>query len=86
MQLRTNIKLVVLSAFVGLLMVIFGISPSGFWEGVARFFRWFWDFSTSLLDWGLIYIVTGAAIVVPIYLLRRLLKARKRPRPKSAED
>lgn len=85
MQLRTIIKLVVLSAFVGLLMVIFGISLSGFWEGVARFFRWLWDILTSLLDWGLIYIVTGAAIVVPIYLLRRLLKARKRP-PKSAED
>ena len=85
MQLRTIIKLVVLSALVGLLMVIFGISPSGFWEGVARFFRWLWDILTSLLDWGLIYIVTGAAIVVPIYLLRRLLKSRKRA-PKSAED
>ena len=79
MQLRTIIKLVILSGFVGLLMIIFGISPSGFWEGVARFFRWLWELITSLLDWGLIYIVTGAAIVVPIYLLRRLLKARKRP-------
>ncbi len=85
MQLRTIIKLVILSGFVGLLMFIFGLSPRGFWEGVGRFFRWLWDFLTSLLDWGLIYIVTGAAIVVPIYLLRRLLKARRRA-PKSAED
>ncbi len=85
MPLRTIIKLVILSGFVGLLMVIFGISPSGFWDGVARFFRWLWAVLTSLLDWGLIYIVTGAAIVVPIYLLRRLFKARRRP-PKSAED
>ena len=78
MRLRTIIKLVILSGFVGLLMVIFGISPSGFWEGVVRFFRWLWELLTSLLDWGLIYIVTGAAIVVPIYLLRRFLKSRKR--------
>ena len=78
MRLRTIIKLVFLSGFVGLLMVIFGISPSGFWEGVARFFRWLWELLTSLLDWGLIYLVTGAAIVVPIYLLRRILKSRKR--------
>lgn len=85
MRLRTIIKLVILSGFVGLLMVIFGISPSGFWEGVGRFFRWLWELLTSLLDWGLIYIVTGAAIVVPIYLLRRFLKARKQP-GKSAED
>jgi hypothetical protein len=85
MQLRTVIKLVILSGFVGLLMVIFGISPTGFWEGVARFFRWLWELLTSLLDWGLIYIVTGAAIVVPIYLLRRLLRARKRP-GKSSEE
>ena len=78
MRLRTIIKLVILSGFVGLLMVIFGISPSGFWEGVGRFFRWLWELLTSLLDWGLIYIVTGAAIVVPIYFLRRFLKSRKR--------
>ncbi len=85
MRSRTIIKLVILSGFVGLLMVIFGISPTGFWEGVGRFFSWLWELLTSLLDWGLIYIVTGAAIVVPIYLLRRLLKARKQP-GKSAED
>ena len=85
MRLRTIIKLVILSGFVGLLMVIFGISPSGFWEGVGRFFRWLWELLTSLLDWGLIYIVTGAAIVVPIYLLRRFLKSRQQP-GKSAED
>ena len=85
MRLRTIIKLVILSGFMGLLMVIFGISPTGFWEGVGRFFSWLWELLTSLLDWGLIYIVTGAAIVVPIYLLRRLLKARKQP-GKSAED
>ena len=85
MQLRTIIKLVILSGFVGLLMVIFGISPTGFWAGVGRFFRWLWELLTSLLDWGLIYIVTGAAIVVPIYLLRRFLKARQQP-GKSAED
>ncbi len=85
MRSRTIIKLVILSGFVGLLMVIFGISPTGFWEGVGGFFSWLWELLTSLLDWGLIYIVTGAAIVVPIYLLRRLLKARKQP-GKSAED
>ena len=85
MKLRTVIKLVILSGFVGLLMVVFGISPTGFWEGVVRFFRWLWDFVTGLFDSGLIYIVTGAAVVVPIYLLRRLIKARKRA-PKSAED
>lgn len=85
MKLRTVIKLVILSGFVGLLMVVFGISPTGFWEGVVRFFRWLWDFMTGLFDSGLIYIVTGAAVVVPIYLLRRLIKARKRA-PKSAED
>lgn len=85
MRLRTIIKLVILSGFVGLLMVVFGLSPSGFWTGVGRFFRWLWEVLTGLLDWGLIYIVTGAAIVVPIYLLRRFFKARKRP-PESAED
>ncbi len=85
MRLRTIIKLVILSGFVGLLMVIFGISPTGFWAGVGRFFRWLWELLTGLLDWGLLYIVTGAAIVVPIYFLRRFFKARKRAR-KSTED
>ncbi len=49
MPLRAIIKLVILSGLVGLLIVIFGLSPNGFWEGAERFFRWLWDVLTSLL-------------------------------------
>ncbi|MEE8371749.1 MAG: hypothetical protein V3R73_06325 [Sphingomonadales bacterium] len=86
MKFRTLIKLAILSFFVGGVMVLFGITPLGFWNGFVGFLKWLWEFLTGLLDWGLIYIVTGAAVVVPFYLYRRFRKAQRRRRRSAPEE
>lgn len=33
-----------------------------------------WDSGAAFFDWALIYIIIGGAIVVPVYVVRSLLK------------
>lgn len=70
------IKLAFISLLVGFAMSIFGVNVQGVLRGAIDLFR------DALRDgfgvfrniWG--YILTGAALVVPIWLLIRLSKAR----------
>lgn len=72
------IKLVILSLVVGLLLATVGITPADFWRGALDFGQWLWEAFLGFLDWALIYIIIGGAVVVPIYAVRRLLKSRPR--------
>lgn len=79
------IKLVILSLVVGLLLATFGITPADFWRGALNFGQWLWDSLLGFLDWALIYIIIGGAVVVPIYVIRRLLKSRSRGSARTDE-
>ncbi len=70
------IRLALLSFVVGLLMVTFGYEPEDIIEGVRRAV-------THILDYGLAdlhhiwrVLATGALIVVPLWLITRLMSAR----------
>jgi hypothetical protein len=70
------IRLVLLSLVVGFVMSVFGISPQSVIRGAVDLFRdalrdGFGAFRTLGA-----YILTGAALVVPIWLIIRLTKAR----------
>ena len=78
---RTIIKLIFASMFVGFILHSLDISPKDFWLGILDLISWFWTSATSFFNSGLIYLVTGALIVVPIFLLKRMLKARKHQSP-----
>ena len=71
------LRLVVLSLVVGFLMSVFGVNPQDIVDGAIRLFH------TTLRDgFGVFrnmgaYIITGAVLVVPIWLLIRLAKARR---------
>lgn len=70
------IRLVLISLVVGFVMSVFGISPQIVIRGAVELFR------DALRDgFGVFrsigaYILTGAALVVPIWLVIRLTKAR----------
>ena len=71
------IRLVVVSFVVGVLLVMFGVEPGDIVESVERLFR-------RIVDYGLAdfrqfgrTILTGAIVVVPIWLVIRLLDARR---------
>ena len=70
------VRLVLMSLVVGFLMSIFGVDVQSVVQGAIRLFR-----ETLRDGFGIFrnvggYILTGAALVVPIWLLMRLAKGR----------
>lgn len=76
----TIIKLLIASLLVGLVMHWFGITPRNlihnFGDSVVRIFGTL----TSFIDWAVDYILVGAVIVVPIWLIILLADRAKRSR------
>lgn len=76
----TIIKLLIASLLVGLVMHWFGITPRNlihnFGDSVVRIFGTL----SSFIDWAVDYILVGAVIVVPIWLIVFLADRAKRSR------
>lgn len=77
MKARTVIKLLVASFIVGLILVSLGVTPVDFWRSAGNLAVRVWNALVSFFQGALIYIIVGAAVVVPIYIAHRLLKKRK---------
>lgn len=80
MNAKIIIRLMFASLAVGFVLHSLDITPKDFWIGALDGLRWAWDNAMDFLSWGLIYIVTGAFIVVPVFIFNRLMKARKQKR------
>ncbi len=81
---RTIVRLVVFSIIVGAAFSFVGLSPQEFWRGIFHTSK---DILLSLGEnvsevLGTLgaYLLIGAAIVVPIWLIARLLSSRKQRR------
>jgi len=74
---RTLIGLVVASIVVGALFSFFGLNPREFWSGLFGFFKdivsMLGDSIGEILITLFTYLLIGAAIVVPIWFISRLL-------------
>lgn len=70
------VRLAILSILVGVLLSVFGITPRNFFYVVDQFARHVYDLGFGAITWIFEYMVLGAMLVVPIWLLARLLKAR----------
>jgi hypothetical protein len=75
--LRILLKLIVVSFVVGLVMSAFGWSPMDVIYGVRNFFLDIWHLGFHTFDRFVGYILLGAAIVVPVFLVVRLIGYRK---------
>ena len=53
------------------------IQPLGFWSWIADTAAGVWAWLARTLDWALLYILVGASIVLPLYLLRQFLRRRR---------
>ena len=76
-KLSTVVKLIIASLIVGLLLDALGITPLGFWSWIADTAAGVWAWLARTLDWALLYILVGASIVLPLYLLRQFLRRRR---------
>lgn len=75
--LRVALKLVVLSFLVGIVMSAFGWSPWDVLYGIREFFVRMWDLGFDALARFGDYILLGAAIVVPAFIILRILNYRR---------
>ncbi|NHK28868.1 integrase [Parvularcula flava] len=80
--LRTVLFLVLASFLAGVLLDLIGMAPLDFWRGIVDGVK---DFFSALfsIGWGTIstilnYVIFGAVIVVPVWLVVFLLNRRKK--------
>lgn len=74
---RVLLKLVVASLIVGMVMATFGWSPFDVFYAAQDFFIRLWNMGFSAIEQFAGYILLGAAIVIPAFLILRLLSFRR---------
>ncbi len=67
------VKLAIASIIIGVILSFFGYDPSNLYGAVIRLWRWISSFGLDTLETLFRYLVLGAIIVVPLWLLSRLL-------------
>lgn len=75
--LRVLLKLIVVSLLVGVVMSTFGWSPYDVLYGIEDFFVRLWNMGFGAIDRVVGYVLLGAAIVVPAFLVLRLFSLRR---------
>jgi ABC-type arginine/histidine transport system permease subunit len=75
---HTVIKLLIASLIVGLVMAMLDVTPLGLIRSLGDNFEEMFASAVNAASWAITYIVMGAVIVVPIWLLFRLLGAKSR--------
>jgi hypothetical protein len=68
-------KLVLLSILIGVVLSTFGFDPWNIVESVRRLIRSVWNLGFDALHWLWRYFLLGAVLVIPVWLLVRLIRA-----------
>lgn len=71
------IKLALLSILVGFVLTVIGLDPRNILWSIEALIRSVLNLGFEAFDWLWRYLLLGAVIVVPIWLLMRLVQARK---------
>lgn len=67
------VRLVLLSIVVGVVLSALGITPANFFYHIEVLARRIYDLGFSAIDGLLQYLLLGAIVVVPVWLIARLL-------------
>lgn len=66
------IRLLLLSIVVGVVLSALGITPRNFIYHIEVLIRRIYDLGFATFDWILQYLILGAVVVIPIWLIARL--------------
>lgn len=75
--LRVALKLLVVSFVVGLVMHAFGWTPFDILDAIRAFFERIWNMGFAAIENFVGYILLGAAIVIPAFVIIRILSLRR---------
>src|SRR5438045_4927899 len=66
-------RLVLLSILIGVILEVLGLDPRNVIDSLRRLMLRIWDMSFDAVRWLWRYLLLGAALVVPIWLIMRLM-------------
>ena len=72
------VRLVLLSILVGVVLSAVGFDPWNIIESIRRLFLSIWNLGFDAINWVWRYFLLGAVVVVPIWLITRIMNAPKR--------
>lgn len=73
---RTIVKLVVVSLIVGFIMAVFGVVPADILFSIRNFILDLWHTGFAALGRIGDYLLLGATIVIPVFIVIRLMSSR----------
>jgi hypothetical protein len=75
--LMVLVRLILLSILVGVVLSVLGFDPWNIIPSIKRFVIGIWDMGFDAVRWIWRYFLLGAIIVIPIWLIIRLVRAPK---------
>jgi len=76
---RIAIQLVAMSFIVGVILSVLGVSPYDIVAGLERLITRIYNMGFDTIEWVFRYFLLGAVVVVPIWLVMRVLRMGRRP-------
>ena len=76
--IRTIVKLAIISLVVGIIMSALNFTPLALWYAIEDFARFLYNLGYEAFARIGIYFVWGAMVVVPVFILMRVLSFGKR--------
>ena len=70
-------RLILLSILIGVILEVLGLDPWNIFDSLRTLVVRIWDMGFDAVRWVWRYLLLGAAIVVPIWLIMRLMRAAK---------
>jgi Family of unknown function (DUF6460) len=67
-------RLILLSILIGVILQVLGLDPWNIFESLRRLVLRVWDMGFDALRWLWRYLLLGAVVVVPIWLIVRLMR------------
>src|ERR1700745_1450607 len=75
--LSVILRLVLLSILIGVILQVLGLDPWNIIESLRRLVLHVWDMGFDALRWLWRYLLLGAVVVVPIWIIVRLMRVAK---------
>ena len=72
-------RLILLSLLIGVILQVLGLDPWNIFDSLRRLVLRFWDMGFDAVRWLWRYLLLGAVVVVPIWLIVRLMRVAKGP-------
>jgi hypothetical protein len=73
--LAVLVRLVLVSVLVGVILAALGFDPWNIIDSICRLFERLWNMGFDAVRWLWRYFLLGAVIVIPIWIIMRLVNA-----------